>query len=485
MPRPPTTGSSAMDNLDVLIVGGGSAGCALAGRLAERTTLRIALVEAGPDYGPRSSGRWPADVVDAHHSPDSHDWGYEQSRARILGGCSAHNECAIVRALPRDYDRWAVQGWSDGDLAPVVADVARALPAHVAAEDDLAAWQRAFLDSALAAGFRRLPHADAEPGEPGVAPFVQNIRDGIRWNAGFAFLDAVRSRVAVTGDILADRLVIDGERARALVVRGPEGERELRAERFVLAAGVYGSPAILLRSGVGPAEELSALGVPVKVDLPGVGANLHDHPGVAIEYEPTAPALRAVKADEGAGRFYEAQIVLRTAPDLHVVPYQAADGEGGWSFGIITFHLDPRSRGRMRLTSRDPGVAPAIDLGLLSDRARHDLGALVEGLRVMHDVTRRSPIADAIRRGPRRFTARRQLERYVRGNVSSYEHSVGTCRMGASPEAGDVVDARGRLHGLANVYIADASIVPRIPRANTNLTCSVVGARVADFLRSG
>jgi choline dehydrogenase len=471
---------------DVAIVGAGSAGCALAGQLAAHTDLRIVVLEAGPDYGPQNSGRWPADLVDAHHSPNTHDWDFEeQSRARVVGGCSAHNECAIVRALPGDYDRWAVPGWGDAELAPVVYDVSSALPHLLCRDEDLTTWQHAFLDAAVDAGIPRLVSADEPSDATGIAPFVQNITDGIRWNAAFAFLDPVRERVTVGGDFRADRLVLDGDRATTLVGRGPRGEREIRAKRFVLCGGVYGSPAILLRSGVGPRDDLSKLRIPVQVDLPGVGDNLHDHPGVGLEYEPTTRALRATKADDAQGRFYEVQLVLRTAPDLHVIPYQSLSDNRTWSFGIVTFHLDPRSRGRMRLTSRDPDAPPAIGLGLLGDRDGHDLGTLAEGVRVMHDLTKRSPLADVIKRAPRRFSSDARLARYVRDNVSDYGHSVGTCRMGASPEGGDVVDARGRVHGLANVFVADASIVPRIPRANTNLTCSVIGARVADLLARG
>jgi choline dehydrogenase len=476
MPRSP-------DPYDIAIIGAGSAGCALAGRLAAKTDLRIVVVEAGPDYGTQDGGTWPADLVDAHHSPDSHDWDFEQSRARVVGGCSAHNECAIVRARPGDYDRWTLPGWSDADLAPLVYDVSSALPHLVCRDDELTAWQHAFLDAAVDAGIPRVVSADEPPDATGIAPFVQNIAHGIRWNAAFAFLDPVRSKVSVVGDFLADRFVFDGDRARALLGRGPGGEREIRAKRFVLCAGVYGSSTILLRSGVGPERDLASLGIPVQVDLPSVGANLHDHPGVGLEYEPTARALRAVKAEDAEGRFYEVQLVLRTAPDLHVIPYQSVEDGGDWSFGIITFYLDPRSHGHVRLTSRDPSVAPAIDLGLLTDR--HDVAALVEGVRLIHDLTKRSPLADAIKRGPRRFSASAQLARYVRENVSDYGHSVGTCRMGRSPESGDVVDARGQVHGLANVFVADASVIPQIPRANTNLTCSVIGARVADFLASG
>ena len=470
---------------DVAVVGGGSAGCALAGRLAAQTDLRIVVVEAGPDYGPRSSGKWPKALLDAHHTADSHDWDYgEQSRARVVGGCSAHNESAIVRARPGDYDRWGVPGWSDADLAPVVYDVTSALPHLVCREEDLTTWQQAFLDAAVDAGMPRAVSADEPPDATGIAPFVQNIADGIRWNAAFAFLDPVRERLAIRGDFLAGQFVFDRDRATALLGRTAGGEGEIRAKRFVLCAGVYGSPAILMRSGVGPAKELTALGVPVHTDLSGVGANLHDHPGVGLEYKPSARALRAVKTEDAEGRFYQAQLVLRTAPDLHVLPYQSVDEGGDWSFSIFAFYLDPRSRGHMRLSSREPDAPPNIELGLLGDRKHQDVRALVQGLRLIHDLTKRSPLAALIDRGPRRFDSDARLARYVRDNVSDYGHSVGTCRMGPSAAAGDVVDARGRVHGLANVFVADASIVPHIPRANTNLTCSVVGARVADFLTS-
>lgn len=470
-----------MAGFDVAIIGGGSAGCALAGRLAARTDLRIALVEAGPDYGPRSGGGWPSELLDAHHTSDSHDWGYAQSRARVIGGCSTHNEAALVRALPGDYDAWAVPGWADADLAPLIEGVARAVPTRVCRPTDLAAWQRSFLEAAVAEGFPLLRDADASPGAHGVAPFVQNVKDDVRWNAAFTFLDPVRPRVTVLGGLLADRLVLERGRALVLIAHDRDGPREISAERFVLCAGVYGSPAILMRSGVGPTEHLRKRGIRVETPLRGVGANLHDHPGVGFEYEPTARARRAARDDEASGRFQESQVVLRAAPDLHVVPYQTHD-EGTWSFGILVYCMSPRSRGHVRLTGRDPAAPPEIEPALLSDRGKHDLDALIDGVDLVHRLTGRAPLADAIARGPRRFKARARRARFVRGNVTDYSHPVGTCRMGALPQDGDVVDARGRVHGLANVFVADASVFPRIPRANVNLTCYVIGVRMADLL---
>jgi choline dehydrogenase len=467
---------------DIAIIGAGSSGCALAGRLAARTDFRIALIEAGPGYGPRASGSWPADLVDAHGLPDSHEWGFEQSRARVVGGCSAHNECAIVRALPGDYDRWGIPGWKDADLASAVSEVWRKLPTRACRDEELAIWQRIFLESALQSGFRRFADANDVPGAPGVAPFAQNIKDGVRWNAAFAFLDPVRSRLTVIDRLLADRLVLQGDRAKFLVGRGHGGARDIYAERFVLSAGVYGSPAILLRSGIGPAEHLEELRIPVRIALPGVGSNLHDHPGVGLDYGPARHILRAVKKDLAAGRLYESQVVLKTPPDLHILPYQTGDGAGGWSFSILAYYLSPRSRGHVRLKGPDPDDPPMIELGLLNDPDDHDLAALIEGVRLIHRLTRQPPLARAIRRGPRRFTSDVRIARFVRTNVTDYGHSVGTCRMGPSPGDGDVVDPGARVHGLANVFVADASVMPQIPRANTNFTCFVLGARAADLI---
>jgi choline dehydrogenase len=472
-----------MKTYDIAVIGAGSAGCALAARLAAvRTDLRIALVEAGPDYGSQASGSWPQDLVDAHHTPESHDWGFDQSRARVVGGCSAHNECALVHALPGDYDRWGIPGWTDSDLAPAVDYMARTLPITTCPDDKLATWQRAFLDTALGAGFDRLSNGNDVSG---VGPFTQNIKDGLRWNAAFAFLDPVRSRLTIISDILADRLVLDGNRARALIGHdsGNGGAHEIHAKHFVLCAGVYGSPAILLRSGIGPVDHLTQLRIPVGIALPCVGANLHDHPGVGLEYEPTTRALRAAKEDLKGGRFYEAQIVLKTSPDLHIVPYQTMEENAGvFSFGILAYYLNPHSRGRVRLMSRNPFKSPAIDLGLLNDPDGHDVDALTQGLKLIHSLTRERPLADAIKRGPRRFTSSARRARFVRNNLTDYGHSVGTCRMGRSPDAGDVVDAGCRVHGLDNVFIADASIIPQIPRANINFTCFVIGVRAAELL---
>src|SRR5438067_7851476 len=271
---------------DVVVIGAGSAGCAVAAALAESGVRRIGLVEAGPDYGARAAGRWPAALLDPRRGPDTHDWNYEmdrgdgttapESRARVVSGCSAHNQCAIVRPGPDDCRGW---GWTAAELAAVTRAVSQRVPAAPYADGELAVWQRTFLDAAVASGVRRVADVGDPAGPDGVAPFHANVVNGVRFNAAFAFLDRVRGTGAVTvlADTLVDRLELD--RARAVAVHGVrEGTPlVLRARRFVLCAGTYGSPAILLRSGVGPPRELRALGIAPTLVRPGVGRNLHDH----------------------------------------------------------------------------------------------------------------------------------------------------------------------------------------------------------------
>jgi choline dehydrogenase len=420
-----------------VVVGAGSSGCALAGRLAGLSDEPICLVEAGPDYGPLAEGRWPAELLDARQFPDTHDWGWletrdgelrRESRAKVVGGCSAHNQCAALWPEPDELDAWGIDGWDARSVAESRRRVDEAVAPRPHADERLASWQRTFLETAIAAGYG-----------DGAGPFVANIRDGIRWNSAFAFLDPVRERVAVLADTVADRLVLDGDRAVELVC----STGTLAARRFVLCAGTFASPGILARSGIRP---------------PGLGANLHDHCGMAVRFAPTARAADALAADLERGTFHQSQAVLRTG-DLHIAPFHGRTGDG-WSFGILAFNLAPRSRGRLEPNS-DPMSSPTIDFGFLSDPA--DARVLEDALGLVRTLARHAPLADA-----------------VAGELGSvltgYAHAVGTCRLG------DVVDPSCRVRGTSNVFVADASIIPTIPRANPNLLCLLIGDHAAELI---
>lgn len=489
--------ASVVKVFDILVIGAGSAGCALVGRVVESSGLRIGLVEGGPDYGPAHGGRWPTELLDPRRFPKTHDWGLVQARAKVIGGCSAHNQCAVVRAVPGDFDRWAGagnRGWSDEDLAPLLRDIERRLPLRQYRDDELAFWQKCFLEAAVAAGFPRVHELSDPDSAEGVAPFHANLRDSIRWNAAFAFLDAVRERptLNIVADTVVDRLVFKGGRAVALTGYSPNGAIELRAHRFVLCAGVYGSPAILLRSGIGPPDALQKLRISIHVPLAGVGSNLHDHPGIAIDYEPSPSARRAFEKELADDKLYQSQVILKALADrrqeeslLHVLPYQAPDESGAWRFVLMVFVMRPRSRGSVRLSGRDPHDAVQINFNFVSDPAGHDLAALSAGVRLVRRMAKLPPLDHAIRREivpGQLLDSEAERTRFIRSRAAGYAHSVGTCRMGPSAEGGDVVDPNGLVYGTENVFVADASIIPEIPRANTNLTCMLIGRKLAELV---
>jgi choline dehydrogenase len=542
----PTNLAPTSLDADVVVVGGGSAGCAAVHRLA-LGGLRVLLVEAGPDYGPAGSGRWPAELLDPRRLATTHDWGFGEQRpdgrvvatprARVIGGCSAHNQCGAWWGLPADYDRWArltgdrrwswralrpyvdrvegarVSGGGGGGVAtPMAIPRGRGLGGLLATcagdEADLAVWQRAFMDAALAAGYPRVADLSGAALPDGVAPFWVNIAEGCRVNSAFAFLDPLRGRsdvdLRVVDGVLADRLVVDHGRAVALLCRrdrdrdGPA--LEVTARSFVLAAGTYGSPAILLRSGIGPAARLAALGISVAIDLAPVGANLHDHPGAALRFAPSVRARGLLDAELAAGRFWQTQVGLRAkAGRLHLFPYQDQSQRherhgGGWALELYAFVLAPRSRGRLWLRSPDPTVPPGIDVGFLSDGGGRDLAALRRGVALAGTLAQTPPLAqlcddqadDAAsltrQQRPRPGALAPGSAGWLRERVGGYGHPVGTCRMGHHGDPTAVVDADGLVTGTTNLMVADASVIPAIPHAGTNLTASLLGWCVAERL---
>jgi choline dehydrogenase len=503
---------------DVVVVGGGSAGCAAAGRLCATTDLRVCLVEAGPDYGPVGEGYWPNDLLDIRVLPSSHDWGYVEERAdgstspepraKVIGGCSAHNHCAAVWGMPEDYDRWAASGntgWAHADLLGLIDQVEQcgqatsvhrgkhgALPTRLFSASELCAWQQAFLQTAEACGYPQLADLSFPDPSQGVAPLHVNVLDHTRWNAAFAFLDPVREfpTLTIRDQTLADRLLIDQESATELICRSGEGEIELAATMFILTAGAYGSPAILLRSGIGPSDHLADLTIPVVMEVPGVGGNLQEHPGVAVRFGPSAAARAAMEEERHRGALFHSQVILRAGSsraaggfDLHLLPYLFESQSGSLELMMLAYDMVPRSRGRVRLRSEDPEQAPLIERQFLTDPDDGDMAALVDGFNLIRQLAATEPLASSIAAevdpGPR-VRQLADLHAFIRSTVEGYEHPGGTCKMGSSTDPLAVVDATGRVHGTSNIYVADASIMPEIPRANTNLTCMLIGMKVAD-----
>ena len=439
---------------DIVVVGGGTAGCVLAARLTEEPDRTVCLVEAGPDYGSFGDGRWPDDILDGRWlATDSHCWERDdeedrsQLRARIMGGCSAHNGCVILRGAPADYDEWG-PGWTAEKLTPYLDRAERELATRPIGLEELSPWHLAFADAG---------------GEDAIINPLNLTVDGVRWSAAFAYLDPARSRpnLTIVAGVLVDRVLLDGERAVGVAT----SNGDVRGGTVVLAAGAYGSPGVLMRSGIGPES-----GLPI-------GENLLDHVGVGATWEPT-DELRSAMDDFTRGHelmLAGVTIEARSSAcaddvcDLFLVPVVEPDHQ----IAAAVFAMKPRSRGRVTLSSPDPRAPLHIDHGFLADE--EDAGLLVEGFELLRELGRSAPI--------RRYAARESrpgeeigAREHVRASASGFFHPIGTCAIGK------VIDERGRVFGYGNLVVADASIMPTIPRANTNLTTAAIAERMAELI---
>jgi choline dehydrogenase-like flavoprotein len=427
---------------DVVIAGGGTAGCVLAGRLSENADRTVCLVEAGPDYGAYEDGRWPADILDARWlALDSHCWERDdegdrsQLRARIMGGCSAHNACVVLRGTDADYDEWG-PGWTAAELGPYLDRAEQTFRTRTLSADDLSPWHAAFVEMA---------------GDDAILHPVNTIGADVRWNAAFAWVDPARERpnLTIIADTLADRVLLDGERVTGLATSAGD----IEADTVALTAGAYGTPGVLLRSGVR--------------DLP-VGENLCDHVGVGMGWEPTDELREEMTRWEAEHALAMAQVTIAVS-DLFMFPA----AEPGSEISAAVFAMKPRSRGRVSLSSDDPRAPLVIDHGFLSDEA--DVAVLAEGFERLREFGRTEPI--------RRYAARESrpgedvdAETHVCETARGFFHPTGTCSMGK------VVDERGRVYGYEGLVVADASIMPTIPRANTNLTTAAIAEKLAETI---
>jgi choline dehydrogenase len=469
---------------DVAVVGGGTAGCVVAARLSEDPGRRVCLIEAGPDYGARQSSAWPADLLDPRTFCFTHDWGAggEDDRslgARVIGGCSTHNACMAVIGTPTDYDEWG-EAWRYEAFAPYLARAREMLRVVSANTAEPAPLHVAFLEAAGDAGLPLLDDPDDHVQPVGRAPLPANVVEGTRWNAAFAYLDAARERpnLSVLADTTADRLALDGTRAEGVITL--TGER-IGAGTVVLSAGAYFTPAILLRSGIGPEEELARHAIPVLEALP-VGDALLDHHGTGMSWERT-PALDRETAAHvtRTGRLFRPHALVKAASasctpgswDLHLLSWASpSEDEEGYDAAISVFHVKPGSAGRVRLRSRDPAALPVVERGFLRDP--DDLDVVVEGLELARDLAARPPLARLL--GPEIAPGSEELPSFVRRTTRGYFHPAGTCGIGR------VVDERGRVLGIDGLVVADASVMPTIPRANTNVTTVAIAERLAETI---
>jgi choline dehydrogenase len=512
-----------MAHYDYIVIGAGSAGCVVANRLTEDSDTTVLLLEAGnPDTKPEI--QIPSECISLLGSEV--DWAYFSEpepylndrkmfcpHGKVLGGSSSINFMMYVRGNPHDYDHWQSlgnPGWSYQDVLPYFkksehqqrgADAYHGVDGELSVTDVIspAEVSQRFIDACVLEGYDYNPDFNGAQ-QKGAGSYQLTVKEGKRHSAAAAFLVPIlqRPNLTVTTGALVTRLLFEGTRAVGVEYLQEEMLHQVRAKQeVILSAGAYDSPKLLLLSGIGDAEYLQALGIPVVVDLPGVGQNLQDHLLVPVVYEATQDVHPAVTSNGiEVGLFLHSEGNLEAAPDLQFfsgpiqfLPPGYTPSDSGFTGAVSLTH--PQNIGSVGLRSRsvgstqsiDPKDAPMFQMNYLKSEA--DVQKLVAALKLMRQLLH-ARVFDEFRGEEIAPGADVQsdaaLEAYIRETGSTVYHPVGTCKMGTDSMA--VVDPELRVYGVEGLRVVDASIMPTITTGNTNAPTIMIGEKAADLVKA-